>query len=124
MASFNFTSVVLEEGTTFTLGSWVCIADGSGGFNSHLVNPRELEVPAATQRSDLDEFIDNLDEMLLLDLAGEIKEHSIFKATSTRAARRFLRSDPIRSKEQRTRFHFGLHNAAIVYQEVGHEKYM
>jgi hypothetical protein len=102
MASFNFTSVVLEEGTTFTLGSWVCIADGSGGFNSHLVNPRELEVPAATQRSDLDEF----------------------KATSTRAARRFLRSDPIRSKEQRTRFHFGLHNAAIVYQEVGHEKYM
>jgi hypothetical protein len=27
MASFNFTSVVLDEGTTFTFGSWVCIVD-------------------------------------------------------------------------------------------------
>jgi hypothetical protein len=74
MASFNFTSAVLEECTNFTFGSWVCIADGLGGFNSHLVNPKESEVPAATQRNDLDEFVDNLEEMLLPDLAREIEE--------------------------------------------------
>jgi hypothetical protein len=27
MASFNFTSVVLDEGTTFTFSSWFCIAE-------------------------------------------------------------------------------------------------
>jgi hypothetical protein len=27
MASINFTSAVLNEGTTFTFGSWVCIAN-------------------------------------------------------------------------------------------------
>jgi hypothetical protein len=47
ITSFNFTSAMLEEGTTFTFASWVCNANGSGGFNSHLVNPSELEVPVA-----------------------------------------------------------------------------
>jgi hypothetical protein len=35
MASFNFTSTMLDEGTTFVFGSWICIANGLGGFNSH-----------------------------------------------------------------------------------------
>jgi hypothetical protein len=43
-------------------------------LNSHFANPREPEVPAATQRSDLDEFINNLNKMLLPDLAREIEE--------------------------------------------------
>jgi hypothetical protein len=60
MVSFDFTSAVLDEGTTFIFGTWICIANGSGGFNSHLANFRESETPAATPRSDLDEFIDNL----------------------------------------------------------------
>jgi hypothetical protein len=29
IASFNFTSVVLDEGTMFTFGSWFCIANMS-----------------------------------------------------------------------------------------------
>jgi hypothetical protein len=99
MASFNFTSAMLEEGTTFTFGSCVCIANGSGGFNSNLVNPRQPEVPAATQCSDLAEFVNNLNEMLLSDLAREIEKQSVFNATSTHAAPGFLGSDPIRSKE-------------------------
>jgi hypothetical protein len=74
MVPFNFTSVVPEKGTTFTFGSRVCIANGSSGFNSHLVNPRGAEVPATTRRSDLDEFVDNLDEMMLPDLARELEE--------------------------------------------------
>jgi hypothetical protein len=76
MASFHFTSVVLGEGTTLIFGSWICIANGSGGFNNHLANSRESETPTATQRGDLDEFIDNLDEMLLPGLAREIEEES------------------------------------------------
>jgi hypothetical protein len=43
-----------------------------GGFNSHLVNSRKPEASTPTHRSDLDEFSDNLDNLLLLDLAREI----------------------------------------------------
>jgi hypothetical protein len=74
MALFNFIRAVLEEGTTFTFGSSVCIANGLGSFNNHLANPRELEVLAVTQHNDLDEFVGNLDKMQLPDLAREIEE--------------------------------------------------
>jgi hypothetical protein len=86
MTSFDFTGVVLDEGTTFIFGSWICIANGSGGFNSHLADFGELEASAATPHNHLDEFVDNLDEMLLSDLAKEIEEESVFDAISTRAA--------------------------------------
>jgi hypothetical protein len=46
MASFDFTNAVLDEGTTFIFGTWVCIANGSSGFNSHLVDTREPEALA------------------------------------------------------------------------------
>jgi hypothetical protein len=45
MASFDFTNAVLNEGTIFIFGSWIYITNGSGGFNSHLANSRELEIP-------------------------------------------------------------------------------
>jgi hypothetical protein len=32
---------VLDVGTTFTFGFWFCIANGRGGFNSHLADTRE-----------------------------------------------------------------------------------
>jgi hypothetical protein len=48
MASFNFTSAVLDEGTTFIFGSWICIANGSGGFNSHQANSMEPEASSST----------------------------------------------------------------------------
>jgi hypothetical protein len=35
MASFNFTSTVLDEGTTFIFSSWICVANSLGGFSSH-----------------------------------------------------------------------------------------
>jgi hypothetical protein len=41
MASFDFIRAMLDEGTTFIFGSWICVANGSGGFNSYLVNSRE-----------------------------------------------------------------------------------
>jgi hypothetical protein len=39
MASFNFTSAVLDEGMVLTFGSWFCIANDRGGFNSYLLKP-------------------------------------------------------------------------------------
>jgi hypothetical protein len=46
MAAFNFTSAVLNVGMTFTFGSLFCIANGRGGFNSHLTGSRELATRA------------------------------------------------------------------------------
>jgi hypothetical protein len=66
MASFNFTSVVLDDDTTFIFGSWICATNSLGDFNSHLVNPRKPETSGSTRSSDLDEF---LNELLLHDLA-------------------------------------------------------
>jgi hypothetical protein len=48
MASFNFTSTMLDEGTTFIFGSWIYVANSSGGFNGHLANSRKPEAFAAS----------------------------------------------------------------------------
>ena len=47
-------------------GSWVCTANGLGGFNSHLANPKEPETSSATRCCCVDDFIDQLDEIPLL----------------------------------------------------------
>jgi hypothetical protein len=53
----------------------------------------------STRRSNLDEFVDNLDEMLLPDLAKQIEEQSVLDTTSIRAAPGLLGSDHIRPEE-------------------------
>jgi hypothetical protein len=98
MASFNFTSAVLDEGTTFTFGSWICVANGLGGFNSRLANSREPEASSSTPSSDLDELINNLDDLLLPDLVLQIKKMSIFNTTSTRDALDLVGLESNRSK--------------------------
>jgi hypothetical protein len=81
MAFFNFTSAMLDEGTTFIFSSWICVANDLGGFNSHLVNSRELEASSSTPSSDLDEFIDNFDDLLLPNLALQIEKMSVSNMT-------------------------------------------
>jgi hypothetical protein len=98
MASFNFTSVVLDDGITFVFSSWIRIANSSGGFNSHLVDSRKPEASTPTRHSDLDEFIDNLDELLLLNLVMQIEKMSIFDMTSARAPPELVGLDSNRSK--------------------------
>jgi hypothetical protein len=56
MASLNLTSTMLDD-----FGSWIYVANGLGGFSSHLVDPRKLEASTPTRSSDLN-------ELLLLDL--------------------------------------------------------
>jgi hypothetical protein len=77
MASFNFTSAVLDEGTTFIFGSWICVANSLGGFSSNLVNSKEPEASSSTPSSDLD-------KLLLPDLVPQMEKMSIFYATFTR----------------------------------------
>jgi hypothetical protein len=84
---------MLDEGTTFIFGSWIYVANGSGGFKNHLADSRKPEAFSATRHSNLNEFIDILDELVLPDLTGEIEMMSFFNATSTRATPGLLRSD-------------------------------
>jgi hypothetical protein len=90
---------MLDEGTTFVFGSWICIANGLGGFNNHLVDSRKTEASTSIQCSDLDEFSDNLDELLILSLPRQIERISIFNETSTRAAPGLLGLDSNRFEE-------------------------
>jgi hypothetical protein len=48
MTSLSFTSTVLDEGTTLVFGSWICVANGLGGFNSHLVDSWKPEASTTT----------------------------------------------------------------------------
>jgi hypothetical protein len=56
MASFNFTNVVLDEGTTFTFSSWFYITDDGGGFNSHLAETRKPTASATASFRDINDF--------------------------------------------------------------------
>jgi hypothetical protein len=98
MSSLSFTSNVLDEGTTFIFGYCICIANCLGGFNSHLIVSRKPEASPATRCNNLDSFIDDLDELLLLDLPRQIKNTSVLDATPSRAAPE-LGSNSNRSEE-------------------------
>jgi hypothetical protein len=89
MASFNFTSPMLDEGTTFIFGSWICIANGLGGFNSHLADSRKPEASTPTQCNDIDKFVDNFDELLLPDHVSEI-EMASFLTSIAQACREYF----------------------------------
>jgi hypothetical protein len=60
MALFKFSSPVLPEGMTFAFGSWICIANGVGGFRRHTV---DVTIRPKMLTARLDEFVDNLDEL-------------------------------------------------------------
>ena len=69
MANFNSTTM-LDEGTSFVLGSCVCVVDCLGGFNSHLANPRGPEEPASVSINNVNDLANNFVEIWLSDLIG------------------------------------------------------
>jgi hypothetical protein len=75
MVSLSFISVVPDEGTMFTFGSWVCITNGLGGFNNHLANPKKLEASAPTSSRNIDNLADDLGGIKLSDLIGGYASH-------------------------------------------------
>ena len=94
MANFNFNCAVLDRGTIFVFGSLICIANGSGGFDTHLANPKEPEASPTRRSVAADKRTANLGDMLLPDLAKEIEEKLVFNMSSTRSPIN-LRSVPI-----------------------------
>jgi hypothetical protein len=75
MASFNFTSVVPDEGTMVTFSSWVRITNDSGGFNIHLANPKKPEASAPSSSHDIDNLDDDLGGIKLSDPIGTNASH-------------------------------------------------
>ena len=67
---------VLEKGTSLRIGSWIFIADGSGGFESCSIDRDPPEVSEATKRREFDEFIDQLEEIGFSDLNKETRIQS------------------------------------------------
>jgi hypothetical protein len=101
MASFQFTRSVPSQGTIFVFGSWVCIADGAGSFRRFLVDMKS-KTPAAGPRSDLDKFVDDLDDLSIHASATRTKVESASGATLSGAATTFLGLDSFQSKGSRS----------------------
>jgi hypothetical protein len=74
MALFKFARPVLPEGTTFVFGSWVCVANGAGGFRRYIIDDI---IKLKTLAARLDDFVDNLDELPFFDFARETEAESV-----------------------------------------------
>jgi len=70
------------KGTTFYVGSWVFVADGSGGFDSHLIDPSAPETSEAARHQEVDGFIDQLDEIPLPVHVKEARNRPDFDVTT------------------------------------------
>ena len=56
---------VPSEGTSFCVGSWIFVADGSSSFKSRPVDQNAPETSEAARRHEFDDFIDQLEEVVL-----------------------------------------------------------
>jgi hypothetical protein len=96
---------------------WVFIADGAGSFHRFLIDMKP-KTPAACSHSDLDKFIDDLDDLTILGSATRIEEESASGVTSSGTATTFLGLDSFQSKDSRSRSQLGLHDLATDLQEA------
>jgi hypothetical protein len=117
MASFKFARSVPSQGTTFVFGSWACIADGVGDFRRFLINMKP-KTSATDPRSDLDKFVDDLDDLSTHASATRIEEESTPSSTSSSVAATSLGLDSFQSKDSRNRSQLGSRNPATNLQEA------
>jgi hypothetical protein len=73
---------------------------------------------AASFHSELNEFIDNLDDLSTHGSTRRIGEEYVFNATPPRAAMTTLGSDSLQSEDLRSRSRLGLRNSATEFQEA------
>ena len=71
---------VLEKGTSLSVGSWIFITNGSGGFESCPIDQDPPEVSEATKRREFSEFIDQLEEIEFSNLNNEARIQPEFDA--------------------------------------------
>jgi hypothetical protein len=77
---------------------------------------------AANFHSELDEFVDNLDDLLTHGSTRKIEEEFIFNATPPRAATTTLRSDSLQSEDLHSRSRLGPCNSATEPQEANNSE--
>ena len=65
----------MPEGTTLVFGSWACMADGSGGFSSHLVTPNLLELKTISQSAEIYNIAELNEKQAPLELSSDIPEN-------------------------------------------------
>jgi hypothetical protein len=116
MTTFAFSTMAFPQGGTFVFGSWICVANGSGGFDSHLTNPIEPEA-ISTESCNAIAGSDDHGDMLFPDLAKEIEQKLNDKPSSTRTQIDFSPS-PTRVETLFARPIFGLRNASSAYQRM------
>jgi hypothetical protein len=80
------------------------------------------KTPAASFYSELDEFVDNLNDLLTHGSTRKIAEESVFNATPPRAATTTLGSDSLQSEDLRSRSRLGLCNSATEFQEANNSE--
>jgi hypothetical protein len=83
------------------------------------MKPKSL---AASFHSELDEFVDNLDDLSTHGSARKTKEESVFNATPPPAATTMLGSDSLQSENLRNRSRLGLCNSATEHQEANNSE--
>jgi hypothetical protein len=111
MASFQFTRSVPSQGTIFVFGSWVCIADGAGSFSRFLINMKP-KTSMAGPSSDLDMFVDDLNDLSNHASAAKTEVESASGMTSSGAATTFLGLDSFQSKDSHNQSRLGPRNLA------------
>ena len=121
MATFAFSTMVPPQGATFVFGSWVCVSNSQGGFNSYLAEPKELKANSSALLKDDDSIssVEELGEILLPNLVDEIEKMSVSNTTSIRSPTNFGQ-DSIYSETPHIQVPFGLHNAAASYVSMIH----
>ena len=64
MASLDNNSVP-TKGTSFYVGSWIFVADGSGGFDSSTIDWNTPEASKTARRREIDDYVHQLEEVKL-----------------------------------------------------------
>jgi hypothetical protein len=96
---------------TFVFGLWVCIADGAGSFHRFLVDMKP-KTSTAGSHSNLEKFIDDLDDLPTHAFAARTEVESASGATSSGAAVTFLGLDSFQSKDSPSRSRLSPRNLA------------
>jgi hypothetical protein len=117
MASFKFIRSVPSQGTTFVFGSWVCITDGAGNFRQFLIDMRPKTF-AADPHSDLDKFVDGLDNLPLHASATKIEAETAPGSTSSSVAATSLGLDSFQSRDLHSRSQLGSYKPITDLQEA------
>ena len=114
MATFAFSTMTPPRGATFIFGSWVCVANGSGSFDSHLTNS---PTPKSSTSEDSNKLVRSHDRsvMLLTNLAKEIETKLEINSSSTQT-QIDLKPKSTRIGTLITQPVFGLRNSSSVYK--------